>query len=121
VAADRYTVPPRDSFTPRPAKSAKRRRLPRLKTELITCELGEVIDLSLAGFCVRTARAMKIGDVHVLAIQGFDQVAGPLQTTVVWCDQGKIGLRITKAAKTARKVVSDIAMMARDRRAFDKI
>lgn len=85
--------------------------------ELITCELGEVVNLSMLGLRVVSTQ-LKVGEGHSIVLKGFDTTAGPLEAVVIWTKDGEAGLRFTQAAKTVRKTLSDLAMLARERRSF---
>jgi hypothetical protein len=111
-----HAMPSRDYFTPRNLSPSGKRRLPRLRTELIQCELGEVLNVSLAGARIRTAQRLKAGAPRIIAIRGFDLTAGPIHAQVVWCKDGEAGLRFLKASPPVRKILSDLAMMARERK-----
>lgn len=111
-------MPGKDYFTSRAAKASGKRRLPRLKTELITCELGTVINLSMTGARIRIAAPVEAGQQYYITIDGLDLRAGPIHTEIVWCRNGEAGVRFIKANPPVRKTLSDLAMMARERGTF---
>lgn len=111
-------MPAKHSYTPRPATATGKRRLPRLKTEFIACELGTVVNLSMTGARVRIESPLKAGQQCYITIAGLDLRAGPIHAEIVWCKNGEAGLRFIKANKPVRKVLSDLAMFARERGTF---
>src|SRR5262245_8061414 len=100
-------MPGKDYFTPRSSKTPGKRRLPRLRTEFITCELGTVINLSMTGARVLvSAPAVEAGQQYFITIDGLDHRAGPIHAEIVWCKNGEAGVRFVKANPPVRKTLS---------------
>jgi hypothetical protein len=64
-------------------QDARRSPRVRVRPEPALCNLGEVVNLSNTGVCLRTGY-LEPGSVHVIVLRCLGSGAGPVRARVVW-------------------------------------
>lgn len=106
----------------RPQGEADRRRHGRIRTEDVTCSLGEVADLSISGMRVRRKgrRSMSVGDTFTLTLK-YGQFALPVDVRVARIEKIAfrryiIGLEFEETHPEIRTKLAHLASIAAARR-----
>lgn len=86
---------------------------PRLRTnderappEVSTCNLGRILDLSSTGMKIATRHALHQGEKRTVRCFGAAELGkkGPVEVEVMWCREGRAGLRFVDPFKATSRM-----------------